>query len=138
MNPSIFSSLFLRNKKTKRILICWQLVIQTGLVEIREDSERSLIITEIHIDSEQGKKRLFNTTFEEVLNTTHGNERWIFHSISCHIHMCLFPNFPVVNRGELICSLALLQTKTTTRVFFDVLHRQLGNFRRNIYGNDHF
>ena len=38
-------------------------------------------ITETHIDSEQGKKRLLNTTFEEVLNTTHGNERWIFHSI---------------------------------------------------------
>ena len=47
--------------------------MQTGLVEIREDSERSLAITETHIDSEQGKKR-FNTTFEEVLNTTHGNE----------------------------------------------------------------
>ena len=95
--------------------------MQTGLVVIREDSERSLAITETHIDSEQGKKR-FNTTFEEVLNTTHGNERWIFHSISCHIHMCLFPNFPFVNRGELICSLAVLQTKTITRVFFDVFH----------------
>ena len=95
-------------------------------------------ITETHIGSEQGKKRLFNTAFEEEPNTTHGNTRRISHSISCHIHMCLFPNLPVVNRGELICSLALLQTKTTTRVFFDVLHRQLSNCRRSIYGTDYF
>ena len=112
--------------------------MQIGFVEIREDSERSLAITETHIDSEQGKKRFFNTTFEEVLNTTHGNERRISHSNSCHIHMYLFPNLHVVYRGELICSLALLQAKTTTRVFFDVLYRQLGNCRRSIYGAIHF
>ena len=111
--------------------------MQTGLVVIREDSERSLAITETHIDSEQGKKR-FNTTFEEVLNTTHGNERRISHRTSCHIHMCLFRNLHVVYCGELICSLAVLQTKTTTRVFFDVLYRQLGNCRRSIYGAIHF
>ena len=108
------------------------------MVKIKKRFRTVVGITETHIDSEQGKKRLLNTTFEEVLNTTHGNERWIFHSISCHIHMCLFPNFPVVDRGELICSLAVLQTKTTTRVFFDLLHRQLGNCRRNIYCADYF
>ena len=52
--------------------------------------------------------------------------------------MRLFPNLPVVYRGELIRSLAVLQTKTTTRVFFDVLYRQLSNCRRGIYGTDYF
>ena len=51
--------------------------------------------------------------------------------------MRLFPNLPVVYRGELIRSLAVLQIKTTTRVFFDVLYRQLSNCRRSIYGTVH-
>ena len=51
--------------------------------------------------------------------------------------MRLFPNLPVVYRGELIRSLAVLQTKTTTRVFFDMLYRQLSNCRRSIYGTVH-
>ena len=92
------------------------------MVDIREDPERSLAITETQIDSKKGKKRLFNSAFVEVLNTTQGNERRISHSNSCHIHMCFLPNFSVVNPGKLICSLAELQTKTITRVFFDVFH----------------
>ena len=135
-NPSLFSCFFFRNKKTKRILISLQLVIQTSLVEKEGDSERPLAIVETHTDSGKGRKRFLDTTFEEV--TTHGNERKISHSINCHIHMYLFPNLPVINLGQLICSLAVLQTKTTTRFFFDVLHRQLSNCRRSIYGTIHF
>ena len=74
LSSSLFSFscfFFLKNKKTKRIFISLQIVIQTGLVEIGEDSERPLAIIETHTDSGLGKKRFLNTTFEEVLNTIH-------------------------------------------------------------------
>ena len=74
LSSSLFSFscfFFLKNKKTKRIFISLQIVIQTGLVEIGEDSERPLAIIETHTDSGLGKKRFLNTTLEEVLNTIH-------------------------------------------------------------------
>ena len=138
LSSSLFSFscfFFLKNKKTKRIFISLQIVIQTGLVEIGEDSERPLAIIETHTDSGLGKKRFLNTTFEEVLNTIHTATSEGFPVAIIATSTCVYFLIFLSSIVGYSFVLWLLQTKTTTRVSFDVLHRQRSNCRRSIYGN---